>query len=157
MNVLLRLYTDFIGGRPGVGLLLFRIVTGLALMQHGFTKIQHPTSWMGDSGVPPLMQALAAICEFGGGLGILLGLLTPLACIGVMCVMIGALMLVHLPAHQPWVGKGVSMELPISYLIAAITLFCTGPGVFSLDAKLFGTRLRSRSLETPIERRKVAA
>lgn len=148
MNPLLRLYTDFVGGRPGVGLLLFRIVTGLALMQHGWTKIQHPTSWMNmmPDAAPPALQLLAAIGEFGGGLGILLGLFTPLACLGVFCVMMGALMLVHMPMHQPWVGgKGGSMELPISYLIASILLFCTGPGKYSLDSMLFGNRMRSAS------------
>jgi uncharacterized membrane protein YphA (DoxX/SURF4 family) len=71
--------------------------------------------------------------------------------------MVGALVLVHLPAHQPWVGKGPSMEPAITYLIASVLLFLTGPGLYSLDAKIFGTRMRSRFSETPVERKKVAA
>jgi putative oxidoreductase len=145
MSFLLRLYTDFIGGRPGVGLLIFRIVTGLALMQHGWMKVQHPFSWMGPTGAPPIMQGLATLGEFGGGLAILLGLLTPIGCLGVICTMIGALVLVHLPMHQPWVGKGMTMEAPLGYLAAAVMLFLTGPGRYSLDGKLFGRRMLSRT------------
>lgn len=156
MNLLLRLYTDFIGGRPAVGVLLFRIVTGLALMQHGWTKIQHPLSWMGPDGPPALIQALAAVSEFGGGLALVLGLLTPIACLGVFCTMIGALVMVHIPHGDPWVGKGASMEPAITYLIASVLLFCTGPGVLSLDSRLFGTRMRSRLSELQAERKKVA-
>lgn len=142
MNFLTRLYPNFVGGRPAVGLLIFRVITGLALMLHGWSKIQHPTSWMGpDAPVPAVMQFLAAIAEFGGGLALVLGLLTPIACIGIACVMLGALMLVHIPAHQPWIGgKGGSMEPAIGYLAAAILLFCTGPGRHSLDSRIFGTR-----------------
>lgn len=142
MNALLRLYDGFVGGRPGVGLLIFRVVTGLALMIHGWPKIQNPMSWMPpEAGVAPAMQLMAAICEFGGGLLLLLGLLTPIACIMVAAVMIGALVLVHIPAGQSWIGgRGGSMELPISYLVSSIVLFLTGPGKYSLDAKLFGNR-----------------
>ncbi len=52
-----------------VGLLLLRLVVGLAFMFHGYGKIQHPFGWMGpNAAIPPFFQALAAISEFGGGL-----------------------------------------------------------------------------------------
>lgn len=151
MSLLLRLYTDFVGGRPAVGLLIFRIVTGLALMQHGWMKVPHAFSWMGPDGPPAFLQGLATLAEFGGGLALVLGLLTPIACIGIICNMIGALVLVHIPAHQPWVGMGKgSMEPALGYLAAAVMLFLTGPGIYSLDAKIFGRRMLRR--EQPVER-----
>ncbi len=140
MNVLRRSYGDFLHGRPAIGLLIFRVVTGLALMIHGYPKMQKPMSWMGpEAAVPGFMQFLAAIAEFGGGLALVLGFLTPLACLGIVFVMLGALLLVHIPAGHKWIGGGGgSMEPAIGYMTAAILLFFTGPGSISLDRRIFG-------------------
>lgn len=155
MSYLARLYTDFFGGRPAIGLLIFRIVTGCALMLHAYPKLQHLTSWMPGGSVPAPLQALAGLFEFCGGLLIALGLLTPIACVMVACVMLGALSLVHIPAHQPWVGgKGGSMEPAIGYLAAAFLLFCTGPGRYSLDARILRNRLGRAYVD--VERRETA-
>ena len=56
--------------RVSMGLLIVRVVAGLAFMYHGWGKIQNPTGWMGENAnIPGAFQALAAISEFGGGLG----------------------------------------------------------------------------------------
>src|SRR5688572_6397027 len=74
------LFPPFLAGRSAVGLLVLRLVAGTAMAFHGWPKIQHATSWMGaDAAVPGVLQALAAIAEFGGGICWVLGLLTPLA------------------------------------------------------------------------------
>jgi hypothetical protein len=71
-----------------VALLLTRVVAGVAFMMHGWPKIQNPLGWMGPEGFAPgSLQALAAISEFGGGLAWVLGLLTPLASLGIACTM----------------------------------------------------------------------
>src|SRR4051794_28770305 len=67
-------------------LLLLRLVAGSAFILHGFTKIQHPFDWM-PGFAPPPMLALAAVAEFGGGILWVLGLLTPLASLGIACTM----------------------------------------------------------------------
>lgn len=136
---MLRLFTPFIGGRAGVGLLIFRVLTGLALMQHGFTKIQHPFTWMDamGHGTPAILQACAAVAEFGGGLALVLGLLTPLACVGIFITMLVAITTVHVPQGGHWIGGPNSFEAAASYAISSILLFFTGPGATSLDAKLF--------------------
>ena len=55
--------------RASLGLLALRLLAGIALMHHGWGKIQHPFGWMGpDAGTPAFLQALAALSEFGGGL-----------------------------------------------------------------------------------------
>src|SRR5262245_31890362 len=112
-------------------LLLLRLVMGAAFILHGWPKIQHATTWMSANGpapVPPAMQALAAYSEFVGGILLLLGLLNALGAIAIMCVMIGALVLVHFPKHHPFVSPdGPSFELSLVYLVAAMLLVITGP------------------------------
>lgn len=137
-----RLYAPFVKGRGAVGLLLLRLVFGLALMFHGFPKIQHATSWMGPGApVPGFFQFLAAFSEFFGGLAFITGLLTPIAALGVAATMLTALITVHFKHGDPFVTMhGASFESPLEYLTLAVMLILTGPGRLSLDAFLFGRR-----------------
>src|SRR6218665_1102626 len=74
--------------RLATALLLLRLMAGIALMSHGFGKIQAPFSWMGpDAPIPGFLLFLAALSEFGGGLALVLGLLVPLASFGIICTM----------------------------------------------------------------------
>jgi len=134
------LYPDFVGGRGSVGLLLVRLVTGLAFILHGWPKIQNPFGWMGDAPVPGVMQAAAAVAEFGGGIALILGLLTPLAALGIAATMVVAIGMVHLPHGDPFIGKPEqpSYELAAGYLAVVVMLLLVGPGRLSLDALLFG-------------------
>lgn len=138
MRVTQAFYAPRLDNRVSIGLLIFRIVTGIALMVHGFPKIQNPLSWMGpESAVPAFFQLCAALAEFGGGLALILGLLTPLACLAIAINMCVALFMVHIPAGDKWIGGGRTFEPAVSYLLAAITLLFTGPGKFALDNKVF--------------------
>ena len=137
------LYAGGVGCRGSIGLLLLRVVMGAAFMFHGWPKIQDPTHWMGShgEGIPGWLQAAAAVSEFGGGLALILGLLTPLASLGLACTMATALGMVHLRAGHAFVASGPgqpSYELAAVYLAAAILFLLAGPGKLSLDACLFG-------------------
>lgn len=138
-----RFFPTFISGWGAATLLVVRVVMGVAFILHGWPKIQNPMGWMnamGGEGVPSFLQALAALAEFGGGIALLLGLLTPLAALGIVCQMLGALFMVHFPMGHPFVAAtgGPSYELPLVYLALAILLLVLGPGRWSLDALLFG-------------------
>ena len=134
-------YCDTVGYIGSVGLLLLRLVMGAAFVFHGWSKIQNPMEWMGEeAAVPAILQALAALAEFGGGMALIVGLLTRLASLGIMTNMIVALGMVHLPRGDPFVSmtRGPSYELATVYLACAVVFLILGPGRFSLDAILFG-------------------
>lgn len=148
-----RFFPTFISGWGAATLLVVRVVMGVAFILHGWPKIQNPTGWMNamaGQSMPPFIQVVAALTEFGGGIAILLGLFTPLAAVGIACQMLVALLLVHVPMGHPFVATagGPSYELPLLYLALAILLMGLGPGRWSLDALLFGR---------PRKRRKVIA
>ena len=124
-------------------LLLLRLVIGAAFVIHGSQKIQHPFAWMGpQSPVPGFFQLLAAVSEFGGGLAWMLGLVTPLASLGIGFTMAVAVSMHSMMLKDPFVNLtgGRSYELASAYLCIAIVILALGPGRFSLDAKLFGKR-----------------
>jgi putative oxidoreductase len=140
-------YCDTVGNIGSVGLLLLRLVMGVAFVFHGWPKIQNPMGWMGpEATMPAILQALAAISEFGGGMALIGGLLTRLASLGITGVMVVALATVHLPMGHPFVGKpgGPSFELPAVYLACAVVFLLLGPGRFSLDALLFKNPLGTK-------------
>lgn len=137
------LWNGFPGGRTGAALLVIRLIVGLAFVLHGLPKIQNPMGWMPPtSPVPGFLQALAALAEFGGGLALIFGLLTPLASLSILVTMAVAVGMVHLPQGHPFVGagRGPSYETGGLYFVLMIALLLSGPGAFSLDALLFGRR-----------------
>lgn len=133
-----------LSARASAGLLPLRVVCGLAFMFHGWGKIQNPFGWMGpDAGTPAVLQALAALSEFGGGLAWILGLLTPLASFGIACTMAVAAHLHAVVMKDPFVPTGPGQgayELALIFLCVAVLLILAGPGRFSLDRLIFGEK-----------------
>ncbi|HEY8270366.1 MAG TPA: DoxX family protein [Pseudobdellovibrionaceae bacterium] len=117
-----------------------RLVVGLAFMMHGGGKIQNSFNWMGsDSSVPGIFQGLAALSEFGGGLAWILGLLTPLASLGIFFTMAVAT-LSHATRGDSFVAHGApTYELALVYLTIALFMMCNGPGKISADYKIFSS------------------
>lgn len=132
--------------KASVAMLAFRIVIGIAFVLHGLPKIMAPMTWMEGMGMdtPGIMQAIAAFAEFGGGLAIVLGLLTPVAAFGILVTMIGALFMVHFPAGDVFVSMNQqTFELPLLYAVSAFVLMMVGPGSYSVDAMMGSAETRS--------------
>ena len=131
----------YFNGPGAVGIFILRVLFGYAMAVHGLGKIQSPggpLGWMGPSGPPPIMQGIASLTEFFGGLAIIFGLLTPLACFGVMCIMFVAVLSSLVKGGAFIGGPGVkeNYELAAMYFIFALTIFLTGPGLLSVDGAL---------------------
>lgn len=141
-------------GPAAFGLLALRLVTGYAFIQHGFPKMfahgeLNAFHWMGPNApVPGILQALAAISEFGGGIALMVGLLTPLAALGIFSTMFVAITTAL--KGLPFVSGDPSQktfELAGIFLTIAFTLLLTGPGAISID-NLLRTRLFQRKQVT---------
>ena len=130
--------------RVSLALLPVRVAAGAAFMFHGWTKIQDPLNWMPEgSEVPGILQALAAVSEFGGGLAWILGLLTPLASIGIASTMGVAVHMHAIVKQDPFVASSAeqgSFEPALVYFCLALLFFIAGPGRFSADQVAFGQR-----------------
>ncbi|MEV7723100.1 DoxX family membrane protein [Streptomyces sp. NPDC087917] len=125
------------------GLLLLRLVLGLTVAAHGTQKL---FGWFGGGGISgtgrffdsvgypagDTMAAIAGLTETLGGLGLALGLLTPLAGAAVTGTMINAIV-VH-GTGSFFAPEGFEYELLLTAAAAALTL--TGPGRLALDRLL---------------------
>jgi putative oxidoreductase len=126
-----------------LGLLVLRIGVGLTVAGHGAQKL---FGWFGGSGMvgtaagmtrmrfkPGILWAwVAALGEFGGGLLLALGLLTPLGAFAVVGAMLVAIVSSHLPKGF-WNRNG-GIEFPLMIGVGALALTLTGAGPVSLDA-----------------------
>src|SRR5438067_1001920 len=125
------------------GLLLIRLVLGGTMAAHGSQKL---FGWFGGPGpqgtagffaglgfVAPLQMALlAGAAEFGGGLLLALGLVTPFAALAIATVMVTAVSTVHWK-NGFFAGNG-GYEFNLLIFAVAVGLAAVGPGRFSLDA-----------------------
>ena len=130
------------------GLLILRLVVGIALAAHGAQKL---FGWWGGPGLGGMRKHLtymrfrpaslwlagAVGTEVGGGLLLALGFLSPLGSVGAGAAMLMAIVSVHW--GKGFFGQG-GLEMPLLYLVPAAVLGITGPGSYSLDS-LFGITL----------------
>lgn len=122
-----------------VVLLIVRLITGYAFILHGYDKILNPFGWMQGSSIPGIFQALAALAEFGGGIALILGVVSRLASLGLLFTMIVAVYVHAIMFEHPFVSKGAgSYEPATTYFLINLFLTIMGPGRFSIDRKLFG-------------------
>lgn len=144
MNIKQIFATPVLSSKTDITFLLLRVVSGIAMAMHGWGKIQNPFGWMGaEAPVPGFFQLLAAISEFGGGIALVIGLLIPLAMLGLSITMLVATSMHAFVLKDPFVASGPgqgSYELASIYLMIAIMFMLSGPGRFSLDRKIFGTK-----------------
>lgn len=139
------LFPSFLQGRAALGLLILRLVFGSAFILHGSGKIVQAFNWMGDAApIPGFLQALAALSEFGGGIAMILGLLSPLAALGLLATMSFAVFMVHVPAGHAFVSMGdhskPTYELALVYWSISLLFLLVGPGAYSIDALLFNRK-----------------
>ncbi len=123
-------------GRPLTWTLL-RVVVGLIMAVHGWMKAEDITAWAGNleaMGVPlPTLNAYLSIAgELLGGLGLMVGLLTPVAALGVVGTMAVAVFVVHFP--NGLLAQKNGFEYPLTLLCAGLFFLVNGAGSWSLDA-----------------------
>lgn len=122
-------FSAFPGGLPGMSLLLLRAVLGVGLVTEG-------GSYLG--GQPSTLATWAlGLSALAAGALLLIGFMTPLAALATALGGAAATF-----ASLPASGRHVFDSAPsaIFALTMLLTIAGTGPGRFSVDARLFGRR-----------------
>ena len=128
-----------------LALLVLRVVVGLLFAGHGAQKLFGAFGGHGLKGTagffeniglrPGSRHALGAgLAEFGGGLLLALGLVTPLAAAAIIAVMTAAVLTVH-GSNGPWVTNN-GFEYNLVLAAVAFALAGVGAGAWSLDHAL---------------------
>ena len=113
-----RLYSTFAGGWPGIGLMLMRFVVGIALVNSAGSALLSS---------PAIPVRILSVLLGGAAILLIIGLYTPI--VGTAVAVIESFRLLTIPADK------------LDYLLVATfgaALAMLGPGLWSLDARLFG-------------------
>ena len=124
-----------------------RVVLGCVMFPHGAQKL---FGWFGGfgftntmtyftetAGLPWIIAFLIIMGESLGSLGIILGFFTRLSAFGLICIMVGAIITVHIPngLFMNWFGKqaGEGFEYHLLVIGISIPLLISGGGKYSVD------------------------
>lgn len=143
--------TRLLGANADWVITMVRIVLGVVFFAHG---AQMALGWFGGAGlrstlrvfqqhlqIPAPLALLSVAAEFLGGLGLIVGLLSRVAALGIAMVMLVAMLAVHLKFgfFMNWFGdqKGHGIEYHVLALALALTIIIKGGGALSLDQVLY--------------------
>ncbi len=132
--------------------LILRLALALVIFPHGAQKL---TGWFGGygftgtmnfftegMGIPYIFALLAILAEFFGALGLIVGLGTRIAALGIGVTMAVAILMVHAPNgfFMNWYGSqaGEGFEFHLLVIGMALALIISGAGKWSLDRLLAG-------------------
>ncbi|MCB0949622.1 MAG: DoxX family protein [Mycobacterium sp.] len=126
-----------------VGVLILRLVLGLTMAAHGYNKffgnggLAGTAGWFDSMGMKPGMfhARVAAGTEMAAGLGLAVGLLTPVPAAGFVALMLVAGWTVHRPNGFFIVKQGWEYNLVLA--VAAVAVATIGAGRLSVDYALF--------------------
>ncbi|OBJ01337.1 DoxX family protein [Mycobacterium sp. 1465703.0] len=127
-----------------VGLLILRLVLGVTLAAHGYNKffgggrIPGTARWFESIGMKPgkFHATVAATTEMAAGLGLAVGLLTPIPAAGFVSLMLVAAWTVHRANGFFIVKEGWEYNLVLA--VSAVAVATLGAGKYSLDWVIFG-------------------
>lgn len=133
-----------------VALLINRSVLGLFFAISGFHKLFYRSrhnelrKTLGKAGIPmlPAMEWFVPLVEFFAGLGVLIGLLAPLAAAGLLAISVvaglttGRAKLPKEPLNAADTLDSVMYFPEVLYAVMALVVILAGAGAYSVDAAL---------------------
>jgi putative oxidoreductase len=131
---------------------ILRLTLGLVMLPHGAQKLLGWYGGLGFSGtlglfrekmgIPLLIAFLVIVAESFGSLALLAGFLTRFTASSLAVIMLGAILMVHLPQgfFMNWFGQlqGEGFEYHLLVIGIAVALLVTGGGRWSVDRILAG-------------------
>ena len=125
-----------------------RVMLGCVMFPHGAQKLlgwfdgfgftNTMTYFTQTAGLPWVVAFLIIMGESFGSLGLIFGFLTRLSAFGLICIMLGAIITVHIPNgfFMNWFGKqaGEGFEYHLLVIGISIPLLISGGGKYSVDS-----------------------
>ncbi|MCL2723130.1 MAG: DoxX family protein [Polyangiaceae bacterium] len=131
-----------------------RLTLGIVMFPHG---AQHVLGWFGGQGwsaamdmftnklhIPAPLAAIAVLVEFFGSIALIIGAFSRIAALGILGLMVGAIVTVHLPNgfFMNWFGQkaGEGFEYHLLAIGLALVTVVVGGGRGSIDYNLWNRR-----------------
>ena len=139
---------------------IIRVILGIVFFAHGAQKalglfggpgFSTTLGFFQQMGISAWLAVLAIAAEFLGGLGLLVGLLTHIAALGIIINMVVTVLIVHsrVGFFMNWSGnqQGEGFEFHLLAIALALAILVKGAGAFSVD-RILATQTPARRLGT---------
>jgi putative oxidoreductase len=112
--------------------ILLRLAAGTLFVYHGYPKLtsMRKGEFMKTVGMPTALVPFGGFVEFFGGLGLLLGLLTPIIAVLAALWMLSTTWFSIAKIKKKYMG---GYELDVTMILLALALALLGAGTFSID------------------------
>jgi putative oxidoreductase len=133
------------------GLAILRIVLGIAMLIHGWSKlsggVDNVAVFFGDMlGIPApgLMAWVVTIVELVGGILLVVGFLSQIVGILIALDLLGAILFAYLLRGAAFIENGqISWEREAVFAAAALCIALAGPGAWAVDDVVVENRARA--------------
>ena len=112
--------------------ILLRLAVGTLFIYHGYPKLtsMRKGEFMKSVGMPTVLVPFGGFVEFFGGLGLLVGLLTPIIAVLAALWMLSTTWFSIAKIKKKYMG---GYELDITIILVSLALAFIGGGTFSID------------------------
>ena len=119
-------YTDY-------ALVFLRLMVGLEFIDSGYNDIRDPEARAKNIGLPKGVTVFLALAELAGGLGVIIGVLTQWAAIGLILIMLGAIQKkIFVWKTGFWGKNGLGWNYELIFVSMLLVIICTDGGRFVL-------------------------
>jgi putative oxidoreductase len=115
------------------GILLLRLMVGVVLITSGWRHLKDPEIRSKSIGMSKNFTILLGAGEVLGGLGVMLGVLTQLAALGLILIMLGAIYKKIFVWHTGfWGEKTYGWHYDLTFVVMNLVIIFTNGGRFTL-------------------------
>jgi putative oxidoreductase len=116
-----------------IALLFMRLLVGLVFVTSGWSHAKDPVTRGNSIGLSPGFTRFLGLAELAGGLGVAFGVLTPLAALGLILVMLGAIQKKIFVWHTGFWGKhSDGWHYDLLFVTMCLVIATTGGGRYVL-------------------------
>jgi putative oxidoreductase len=117
----------------GYSLLFLRVMVGLVFADSGYNDLKDPGTRAASLGLPKSVTLFLAVAEVLGALAVIFGVLTQLACIGLILIMLGAIQKkIFVWKTGFWGKNGLGWNYELIFISMLLVIFCTDGGRLTL-------------------------
>ena len=116
-----------------VGILLLRLMVGVIFISSGWSHLKHPVERSASIGMSKGFTIFLGAAEIAGSLGIIFGVLSQIAALGLIVLMLGAIQKKIVVWHTGfWGKKGYGWHYDLMMIVMCLVIVFTDGGRYIL-------------------------
>jgi putative oxidoreductase len=118
-----------------LALLFLRCIVAAVFLTSGWSQVSHPIAKGKQNEVSPGLTRFVGLAEIAGALGVLTGVLTQLAALGLILIMLGAIKKKIVDWHTGFWGKdSLGWNYDLMFVVMNLVIITSGGGAYGVGS-----------------------